>query len=85
MPTTECHNTLVAFGQCFLDTTTEKIGALAAAIGLITSTLMNDYTSNLPVILQSASLLWVLIQIAFSVYRFVRDRRAMVDDDDAGP
>jgi hypothetical protein len=47
---------------------------------------LNDYTSNLPIILQTASLLWVLIQIAFSVHRFLRDRRIRLSEsDDAGP
>lgn len=82
MPNEFCHSTLAQFGRCFLDTTMDKIGATIATLGLIAPlwhALLNDYVTNLPTILQTLSCLWIVIQIAFSVHRFVRDRRRRVD------
>jgi hypothetical protein len=82
MPNEQCHNSLAVFGQCFLDTTMNKIGAVIATLGLIAPfwhALLNDYVTNLPTILQTLSCLWIVIQIVFSVHRFVRDRRRRVN------
>ena len=82
MPNHECQNTLAGFGQCLFDTTLDKVGAVIATLGLaapIWHEVLNDYVTNLPTILQSLSCLWIVIQIAFSVHKFVRERRRRID------
>ena len=83
MPTENCNTTLAHFGQCFLDTTQDKIGAVVALLGLIAPfwhEILNEYVANLPIILQSLSCVWIIIQIAFSIHRFLRGRHPRIED-----
>lgn len=82
MPDESCHAALANFGRCFLDTTLEKIGAAIAMVGLaapLWHQILNDYVTNLPIILQTLSCLWIVLQIIFGVHKFVRERRRRLD------